>query len=356
MSGTPATGGGDAEPHPVVKLLAKTFEAINKDSLGQLASTRSVQGTPFQGALKAYDALDAVAEAIAEALVEKWKEKPRPTVLVQPGEDLSELAELRAVTTWIESVGDVLDKAEEEVRPIGGLDDSVLAAIAGLGPVQAFISMSAVAAVAGPLVGAALSLVGLLTRSATTEAHGAVAIGDDQLAAATAGMLEVRKFEVRRPAAMAFDPPSATGRHTPLMTRLEALANKAQALRTRLAEIEAALKAPSAKPETAAAPPDPRLLAAKFRIEAALRVFDAFWTSLPGMLPKLLRADAGQAHLAADGVILTLRVLVAGGATLTTNKALGRSEIRHEGGVLAAYGLFDATGVLASGRVARTVA
>ena len=50
-----------------------------------------------------------------------------------------------------------------------------------------------------------------------------------------------------------------------------------------------------------------------------------------------------------------LRPEYAGGATLTTNKALGRSEIRHEGGVLAAYGLFDATGVLASGRVARTV-
>ncbi len=338
-----------AQTDPLTSLLVETLKAANKDNLGQLASTYATQGASMEATKLAYDALDAAAFDIGVRVETRFRRPPRPPVLLHPGEDLSELSNLRALVAWL---GQVEESLRAEAAPPQG---DALDSLAALGATKAFVAPAA-AAIAGPLASAAISLLGLFTRRSTSESHTAVAIGEADLLAAVQKELERRTFDTRRLATLL--PRAAMEEEARLLPRLRRLAEAAGAARTRLGEIEAALAPapPAAGGAPPPAPPEaPRLRGAKLRIEAALRVVDAIWAAMPGLLPRLLLADAAEAHLGGGGVILALRIIAASATTVTTNRAIGSPGTAHAGGVLIAATLFDRDGtVLFSDRIAET--
>jgi hypothetical protein len=313
-----ATAAGD-----LARLLTEVLKSVNKDSLGQFASTHAVAGASVEATRRTYEALDALAARLALRIAACLQDKGATTVLLQGGEDLSELTGYRALLAWM-----------DEIEAGLGADEPAVALHGALG----FIGADTLV-LAGPISQAALALLGAATRSVVSQSHAPVAIGEAELLAALEPALRKQKLEPRRLSALL--PRTAKELDDParLLGRLRRMAKAADAARTRLGAIDAALPAPAPAP-----PPDAaRLRGEKLRIEAALRVFDALWASVPAMLPRLLLADAAEAHMASIGAILTLRILAAGGTSTITSRFLG-TKVEHSGAVLLRYALFDADG------------
>lgn len=384
MSGSTDGGGGKG----VADLLAEVLKAFGKDGLGQLVPTRVVQGVPAEGAFCAYEALDALAAAIAgrvAACIDRRKPTRPVPVLLQPGEDMAELLEYRSLLARLGTLATTLEDATTRAGDAlaGGSGPTIDWDRLDLHKRILAITPGAVA-LAGQAAGAAIALIGTFARTTTSEQHGNVAIADADLLAAVAKALPTDKAEALRPSALALRAAEWAGEDGRLLKRLDALDAQARALRDALAEVDARLapKPAAAATDPAAPPADDlvaqlaaivgdgapppgnggaaaRLRAAKTNGEAALRNFDAAWAALPAALPRLVRADAMERVLRAGGLFLGLRVLVASGATLRRESGiLWWREVEESalGSVLGSFVLLDAEGeALDAARLPETV-
>jgi hypothetical protein len=318
---TDTTAAGGTEPTgDLAKLLAETLKAVNKDSLAPFAPGLTVGGASVEATRRTYQALDDLAAALAGKVAALLKGKGIATVLLQAGEDLSEMTAFRALLAWMAEIEDGLGQAPSA---------------APAGSKAAFAFAPATVALVGSASQAALAVLGALVRSTVSQAHAPVAVGEAELMAALEPALRQQGLEPRRLSALLPRTVAALDESGRLLARLRRMARAADASRVRLGAIDAALAAAPQPP----GPPDAAALRAeKLRIEAALKVFDAFWASVPAMLPRLLLADAAEANRDATA-ILTLRILAAGGTTTVTSRFWG-SSVEHAGAVLVRYALY----------------
>jgi hypothetical protein len=318
-----AAGGAEA-PDDLAKLLAEALKAVNKDSLAPFAPGLAVAGASVEATRKTYEALDALATALAGKVAAHLQGKGVATVLLQAGEDLSDLVAFRALLAWMAEVEAGLGEAPQDSSE---------------GRRTAFAP--ATAALVGSVSQAALAVLGALVRSTVSQSHAPVAVGEAELIAALDPALKKVNLTPWRLSALLPRTIAELEDPTRLLVRLRRMAGAADAARERLGAIDAALAAVPQPP----GPPDAAALRAdKLRIEAALKVFDAFWASVPAMLPRLLLADAAEAHRATTA-ILTLRVLAAGGTTTVTSRFWG-TRVEHAGAVLVRYALYGTDGGL----------
>jgi hypothetical protein len=300
--------------------LTEILKAMNKDTLGAFRGEHKTQGASIQATMGAYLQIGAAAQEIVDTIL---KRDPKPPVLLlQAGSDVTELAELRAFQQRAGALGTRLQEEIDRADALlGGARTDALA----FGPVL-------VAAAS-----AALSLGALLLRRDVTVTHGAVAIEDGVLVEAVNRRLRkngTHDIEVLPPTQIALLTPDETD-ETALPARLRAIEDLAQRLRGLLARAERAL---------AAKPDDPQLAELKARIDAAVKSFEAFATSVAAVAGRLLRADGMRAKLGEAGLVLALRVLAAGGETRVEVRTGSQDLVEHYAGAIVSYVLFDAEG------------
>jgi hypothetical protein len=309
--------------------LTEIVNTFSKDSVGAFRGTRSIQNASIRATLATYQQLELAAERIAETM----RALGRGPVLLQAGESVADLGEYLAFLSRAEKLAERLKK---EIAEAEGLfpEEQRVPAGADVAP----------ATLVGAVFQAALSIGGLLFRKDVTEVHTAVTIDDSVLVNMVREKLSRgSSVEVLHPAEVALLPISDNGRLSTLLAELD---EYAQRLRTLLALVNARLARKNEEPEDPARRP---FVKAQPRIDAAVKVFEAFWTALGAQAGKLLRSDAVLTKLGERGTILALRIL-AGGATARTEAGFVDEETELYGGVLVSYALISTKGRLLAWR------
>jgi hypothetical protein len=309
-------------PDPVAEAIKG---ALNKDTIGAFRGTRTIQGASIHATMLAYQQVEVAAKHIAK----KVQESKHTPILLQVGEDLSELAERKAFDTRTGKLTADIEEQIAKLRDVIGEKP-----VAGLA-----IPIPVVGAIASSVV----SLLGVLFRTDVIETHAAVTIDDRVLVAAVARELKRLTIEALTPTEVALLEPPPEG----LMKSAEVLEELSKELR-RLAAVIAGML--PEKPTLPLSDETKKLIAATASADYAVRAFDTFWTSFIGAASRLYRADAMVKELTGtekeprNGRILALRILAGGGGARVEHRAWREDPAVHSGGVIVSYALLDHEG------------
>lgn len=321
MNGISNRDGPGPQPDPFIELL----KAINKDSVGAFRGERKVQqGASIEGTAQAYRQMRLAAQTLAL----RAQKIGRTPILLQVGEDLSEIAELKLFERRRADLDGLLDKAIKQAK------DALAAPPLGAGIVD---SALAVAAIPG-----LLAIAAQLLRTDIAETHNAVTIDDRTLVAAVERACRTMKDGVRAltPTEIALLPPPEDG----VRTKMEALEKKADELRALVVDLTPAAVVPG---QPSAPPPSAERQRARAQGDAVMKVVDAFLQGFPAVAGRIYRADAMRHELGEKGAVLGLRMLAAAGGTRVWTNGWGATK-RHvaTGGVIVAFAFLDRDGAV----------
>jgi hypothetical protein len=313
-------------------VLTQVLKEVNKDSLQAFQVTRAIEGTSFPATLMAYRALRRAAEFIAER-VTALNASP---VLVQSGEDVSDLSEYR---TFLPRLDALIAGIQKDIEVAAG-------ALAASPPRKEF---AFTAGLAGAAVSAALAIGGAIFHREIKSSFSSVTIEDDTCAFLVANVLRKNGVDFRLSNAFSLEFSGATGKEPAdrLMDRLRLLQDNAQKLQEQLGAVEQLLGPPETQPRDSSKPRDPekeRLAGIKHRLEQSAQAVKSFADAFAPVAHRMLRADEKQAFLKQRGALLMLHVLVGGGGTRTEASTFGRDRIEHSGGVIVRYSLINTQG------------